>query len=148
MILRTTKKINILVILLVFLFVVTACSSKDNKSDPAQTQSAQSSGKPAKTLVFTYNADCCESTKKFFEDHRNIVKDFENRYGNDVKFTWYDVSFQSESYQKELMEAAQKAGVNQIPAIVVLDSEGNVLNRQFGNINTAELNKIFERLGM
>lgn len=144
---RTTKKINILVILLVFLFVVTACSSKDNKSDPVQTQSAQSSGKPAKAYVFTYNADCCESTKKIFEDHRNTVKDFENRYGKDVKFTWYDVSFQSDSYQKDLMEAAQKAGVNKIPAIVVLDSEGNVLNRQIGNIKTEELNKVFERLG-
>lgn len=45
------------------------------------------------------------------------------------------------------MEAAQKAGVNKIPAFVVLDSEGNVLNRQIGNIKTEELDKVFERLG-
>jgi len=142
--LRTSKRVYILTILFIFLFVLTSCSSQQNNTEILQTQS---SGTPAQAFVFTYNADCCASTKKLFDTHRNAVKDFESRYGDLVKFTWYDIALQDDSYQKELLEAAEKAGVNKIPAFVVLDRKGNVLARQTGNLKAEEFNKVFERLG-
>ena len=96
--------------------------------------------------MFTYNADCCETTRQFFDQHRNSVKELENKYGNRVQFTWYDVAVKDDTYQKEMLEVAKKVGVQNIPAFVVLDGSSNVLTRQIGQLKTDEVNKIFEGL--
>ncbi len=161
---KTISKASLLTAFLCFFLIISACSSKQNsagrqqapvesaasgnQSMPPQPDSSYpvNSGPPAKALVFTYNADCCESTRQFFEQHRNSVKDFENKYGNHVQFTWYDVAVKSEEYQNEVMAAAKRVGIKNIPAFVVMDVNGTVLTRQIGQINMDETNKIFEGL--
>lgn len=169
---KVVSKVFLLAVLLCIVLAVAACSSRQNgAARPATAGQAAVSGQPdsgqtgtqpdsttgkvkpgntsglsAKALVFTYNADCCESTRQFFDQHRNSVKELENKYGNRVQFTWYDVAVKDEVYQKEVLEAANKAGVQNIPAFVVLDAKGNVLTRQIGQLKMDEVSKVFEGL--
>lgn len=53
-------------------------------------------GKSA-VLVFTYDADCCSSTKEYFEKHRIVVKGLEQKYSAVVNFIWIDVACYSET---------------------------------------------------
>ncbi len=121
-------------------------SSQATSGNPAQVKSEENSGLPVKALVFTYNANCCESTRQFFEQHRKSIQELENKYGRLVKFTWYDVAVEDKEKQKKLLEAAKKAGIKNIPAFVVLDQNGNVLLKQIGQLEINEVKKVFERL--
>jgi thiol-disulfide isomerase/thioredoxin len=158
-------------VLLCFIIAMSACSSRQNSGageqtpagrvagsnqpenssqvgsgNPAQVKSEGNSGLPVEALVFTYNANCCESTRQFFEQHRKAVQELENKYGRLVKFTWYDVAVEDKEEQKKLLEAAKKAGIKNIPAFVVLDQNGNVLLKQIGQLEINEVKKVFERL--
>lgn len=98
---------------------------------------------PAIAYVFTSNADCCESTKKYYNDHKNIVLELEKKYGKQVKFVWYDVASQDIAMQKVMRQKAAEFSINKVPAFIVLDTGGKVLFSQMGALEAAEVNKIF-----
>lgn len=148
---RSFTKTLLLTGLLCVVLTISACSSGKGgtgaaQAGPAAAGAGSVGGLPARVLVFTYNADCCEATRQFFDLHRDSVQVLEKKYGNVVEFKWYDVANRDEVYQKELLEAAKKAEVTNIPAFVVLDHSGNVLSKQIGQLKEDEVNKVFEGL--
>lgn len=86
-------------------------------------------------LVFTYDADCCSSTKEYFEKHRTAVKSLEQKYSAEVNFVWIDVARYGEAEKDSLVSIAKKYGVSAIPALVLIDAKGKPLPAVFGEIN-------------
>ncbi len=91
-------------------------------------------GKSA-VLVFTYDADCCPSTKEYFEKHRTAVKGLEQKYSAKVNFVWIDVARYGETEKDSLVSIAKKYGVSAIPALVLIDAKGEPLPAVLGEIN-------------
>lgn len=79
--------------------------------------------KPA-VLVFTYNADCCPSTKEYFEKHKAVVRNIEQKYSTKANFVWIDIAYYEEKDKEGLMSVAKKYDVSAIPALVLIDSKG------------------------
>jgi len=98
---------------------------------------------PAKVYVFTNSAGCCEATRQKFEQHRSEVKSVESKYGNRVTFIWLDVSVGDVDYHKQLLQYASSFGINNIPAIVVVDADNSILIKQEGPLNMAEIDRVF-----
>jgi len=90
--------------------------------------------KPA-VLVFTYNADCCESTKEYLEKHSAIAKSLEQKYSSRINFVWIDVALYNEVDKEVLFSIAKKYGVTGIPALVLIDSKGQPAPLIIGELN-------------
>ncbi|KUK63262.1 MAG: hypothetical protein XD84_2118 [Desulfotomaculum sp. 46_80] len=145
---RISNKIFLLIALIFFIAIFSSCSIKQTpqgKSANVPTNS-QLTLPPAEVIVFTYNADCCEGTRILFETHRDSVKELENKYGQRVKFTWYDIAVEDKDYQESMMNMAKKFNVDRIPALVVTDIESRVLVKQTGQLQMEEINRIFKEL--
>lgn len=102
-------------------------------------------GRPA-VLVFTYNADCCPSTKEFFEKHRAVVKSLEQKYSPKANFVWIDVALYGETDKEGLLGIAKKYGVTAIPAVVLIDSKGNPNSVIPGELNEKSIDAKLEGL--
>lgn len=98
---------------------------------------------PAKVYVFTNNSGCCEATRKYYDQHRDKVKEVENKYGSRVSFIWLDSGSGDVSHQKQLMQYASQFGVKGLPSVVVVDANDNVLINQAGSLNMAEIDRVF-----
>lgn len=102
-------------------------------------------GRPV-VLVFTYNADCCASTKEFFEKHSAAVKRFEKKYSAGVGFIWIDVAQYSEVDEEGLISTAKKYGVSGIPSVVLIDAKGNPNSVIPGELNEKSVDAKLEGL--
>ena len=100
---------------------------------------------PCKAYVITYNAECCEKTKRFFEQHRNKVKELENKYGNLVKFEWYDYAVKDNATRGKIMDLMKTYKVV-LPALIIVDSEDNVLAKQTDEQSMDEVIVVLEGL--
>lgn len=111
----------------------------DEKAGPAtglanMVNAALGKNEPA-VLVFTYNADCCPSTKEFFDKHRAAVKKLEQNYASGANFVWIDVALYDRVDRDALMEVANKYGVTAIPAVVLIDAKGKPLPVMMGELD-------------
>ncbi len=131
-------------------------SNKGSSSQPAEEASAGSGlpdtvgsavgeGRPV-VLVFTYNADCCPSTKEFFEKHRAVVKRLEQKFSPKANFVWIDVAFYGETDNEGLLGITKKYGVTAIPAVVLIDAKGNPNSVIPGELNEKSVDAKLEGL--
>ena len=97
-------------------------------------------GQPV-VVVLTYNADCCETTKEFFDKHRTTAGELEKKYSNKVKFAWIDIAVYDQLEHDKLMEVAQEFKVDSIPALVLLDKNRKVINSWIGELNRDEVDQ-------
>jgi hypothetical protein len=113
---------------------------KENKdNDKVENKAAV----PAKVYVFTNSAGCCEATRQKFEQHKNAVKQIENKYRKTVGFLWLDIATGDLPYQKDVYRYYQTFGIKDIPAIVVVDANNNVLLKQIGMPDMSKIDIIF-----
>ena len=78
-------------------------TSKTDQKKPAENKNnlidlvneSLTPGKAA-VLVFTYNADCCPSTKEYFEKHKAVVRNLEQKYSAKANFIWIDIAYYNE----------------------------------------------------
>lgn len=101
--------------------------------------------KPA-VLVFTYEADCCPSTREYFDRHKQTVQELESKYKNYVNFTWIDIAFYQETEREALMELANKYSVTSIPALVLVGKDGQADAPIVGEIDASGVDKQLQSL--
>ncbi len=117
--------------------------SRANKNLKTVYEEILKSGKPS-IIVFSYDAECCESTKIFFENYNK--KAFEIINANKEKFDTLFIN--TGILGKEDMEAALKIaednGVVNLPSILILDSKGKPYKVIGGIFEESEINKALE----
>lgn len=123
-----------------------ASSSNSGQTEATGNNSdaAAALAKPSKAIIITYSADCCASTKKFFEDHRTNVKELDNKYNSLMQFAWYDYSTEDPAVKNEIIALMKQYQV-QLPAVVVVDADGNVMAKQSGRQGLDEVKSVLER---
>ncbi len=103
-------------------------------------------GKKPAMLVFTYEADCCPSTREYFNQHKLTVQELESKYKHYVNFAWIDVAFYQETERRALMKLAKKYSVASIPAVILIGKDGQASSPIIGEIDSDEMDKQLQRL--
>ncbi|MDI6709087.1 MAG: hypothetical protein QMC81_11370 [Thermoanaerobacterales bacterium] len=106
---------------------------------------ALQSGRPV-ALVLTYQADCCESTRRFFAEHRAAVESLERAYGQKISFVWVDVALYNETDRRGLQKLARDFQVTAIPALVIVDGAGGTVGKFEGQLDETEARGLLDRL--
>lgn len=120
--------------------------SAENKNSLVDlVNGALAKGKSA-VLVFTYNADCCPGTKEYFEKHKAVVRNIEQKYSAKANFVWIDIAYYEEKDKEGLMSVAKKYDVRAIPALVLIDSKGNPQPVILGEIDEKQVGAKMEGL--
>jgi len=97
-------------------------------------------------IVFTYEGDCCESTKKFFDEYNSKVRELISAYKNDFNSLYINTGILSEDDQEILMKIANENGVKTLPTIVIRNSEGKVIKVIEGPFIKEEVRAIMDGL--
>jgi len=105
----------------------------NSKDLEAQYKKIVESGKPS-TIVFSYDADCCEKTRIFFDDYNKKV--FALMEENKDKFDtlFINTGILDKKDMDTALDIASKNEVLTIPSILILDSAGKayeVIGGQF-----------------
>lgn len=95
-------------------------------------------------IIFSYDADCCENTKKFFNQYntkaKQLIKDYEKEF-----ITLFINTGKLKGADKDtLMKIAEENRANQVPAISVRDSKGKLIKTLEGSFNDKEVRKLLD----
>jgi hypothetical protein len=134
------SKRNLIIVSIVFIAVISVFSAKifAERSNKVQIDSATlsleeqyekiiKSSKPS-IIIFSYEGDCCESTKKFFDEYnskaRKIVKEYEGKF----ETLFIDTANIIDKKDNDaLMKIAKAHNVSGLPSLLILDSKGTAL---------------------
>lgn len=87
----------------------------------------KNSGKPS-VAVITYDADCCPGTKQFFVEYKETVELILLGYGNEISSMFINYGDVPVGEAENLQSIIQENGVLVIPAILILDKQGDVVH--------------------
>jgi hypothetical protein len=101
------------------------------------------SGKPS-IIVFSYDAECCESTRIFFENYNK--KAFEVINANKEKFDtlFINTGILGKEDIETALKIAEDNGVVDLPSILILDPKGKPYKVISGIFEESEINKALE----
>lgn len=151
-----TKR-NITIVAIVFLAVIIMFSAKiiigRGKDVPKnikeltleeQYSRINNSVKPS-IIIFSYDADCCESTKKFFNDYNSNAKKLMKDYNNKFETLFINTGvIESEKENKVLEKIAKDNEVSKLPSILVRDSKGKKIKVFEGTFDDKEIRKVLD----
>lgn len=100
-------------------------------------------GKPV-ILAFSFEADCCPGTKKFFDDYNLQIKQLFSEYEGRVTGFFINTGNLKEETRDLLMEVAKRYQVQQIPSLIILDGAGE---KHYQVEGPFQLDHIREKLG-
>jgi len=138
-------------VLIVGLFVVKGIFKPNSKDasggENLKLQTAyekiNSSEKPS-IIVFSYDADCCPSTKQFFDEYnkkaRQLMKDYEKQF----ETLFINTGILEEKDQQVLIDIAKENGVSRLPSILLRDSSGKPFKVIEGPFDDTEVRKIMD----
>ncbi|MBE3093194.1 MAG: hypothetical protein IMZ60_00050 [Actinobacteria bacterium] len=142
----------ILLITLNFLFILNGCSNS-NSTDTVVEEETNSlkniyqrfigSGKPS-ILVFSYDADCCATTKAFFDDYNGTAKKILEDYKNKFNTLFINTGILDKNNMNTVIEIASQNEVINLPSILVLDKTGKAYKVIEGPFNDAEARKVLD----
>lgn len=81
------------------------------------------SGKPS-VVVFSYDADCCETTKAFFNEYNTKAKAFLEEQKNKSNTLFVNTGVLDEEQVTEFLRIANETGITEVPCILLLDASG------------------------
>ncbi len=105
---------------------VTRPSLATNVPVAERIQEALGSGRPT-LFVFTYNGDCCETTKEFFNTYERTVSGVAEGYGSRLNVVWLDTSTQDKADEQALIDLASRYEVMYVPSLLLLGPTGEKL---------------------
>ena len=132
-------------------------TSNDDSSQGSQNSEVQdnslkgiynrfiASGKPS-ILVFSYDADCCPTTKAFFEEYNAKVINLMKSYSGVFNTVFINIGILDKANMNTVTELAVKHGVLNLPSILLLDSLGNTYKVIDGEFKDSDLKEILDGL--
>jgi hypothetical protein len=104
------------------------------------------SGKPL-VLSLSYDADCCEGTKRFYIKYNSLILELFAQYQGKVNTFFFNAGKINEKQQKEMMEIAQKINLEKgFPILILLDSKGSKKQSLIGEFDIQSAKKSIEGL--
>ena len=111
----------------------------------ASYQSFKQSGKPS-VIVFSYDADCCETTKRFFNEYNTKARALLEKYRKRFNTLFVNTGTLDEEQVSEFLAVAREAKITEVPCVLLLDSSGQPVQVVSGPFDDNELNVAIERL--
>lgn len=74
------------------------------------------------TVIFSYGAECCPSTEKFFQLYEIRVRAL-LKSRTEIRSVWLNVGAESQADQDAILSISQRYGVTQVPSLIVLDKD-------------------------
>ena len=106
-------------------------------------QSFIESGKPS-ILVFSYDADCCASTKAFFDDYNGMAKKLLEEYKSKYNTLFINIGILDENNMSTAIEIAAQYEALNMPSILILDKTGKAYKVIEGLFDEAEVKQILD----
>lgn len=149
------KKRDIVIISIVFLSLITIFTVKifmQNRDKPinstdlkTQYNYIKSSSKPS-IIIFSYDADCCENTKRFFNEYNSMAKQLMKDYERKFISLFINIGTLKDYEKDVLMNIAKENGVSQIPSILIKDSNGRAIEVIEGPFDFDKVIKILDKV--
>ena len=106
-------------------------------------QSFIESGKPS-ILVFSYDADCCPSTKAFFDNYNVTTKKLLEEYKSEFNTLFINTGILDKNNMNALVEITSQNQVLNMPSILILDKDGKAYKVIEGLFDEAEVKQILD----
>ncbi|SHJ75778.1 hypothetical protein [Paramaledivibacter caminithermalis] len=97
-------------------------------------------------IIFTYEGDCCESTKKFFDNYNSMANKLISKYKDSFESLYINTGILSKDDQEILMKIANENSVKKLPTIVIRNYEGKVIKVIEGPFIEKEVKDIMDGL--
>ena len=101
------------------------------------------SGKPS-ILVFSYDADCCATTKAFFDNYNGIAKKILEGYNGKFNTLFINTGILDKNNMDTVIEIATQNEILNLPSILILDSSGKPYKVIGGVFDEAEVKQILD----
>ena len=152
-------KRNLLIVYIVFMAIIVVFAVKiinirgdeGEKRDASMSLQEQytlisKSSKPS-IIVFSYDGECCESTKKFFDEYNNkakqVMKDYESKY--ETLFINTE-SIKEKNDSNVLNEIVEEYGVSKVPSLLIRDNENRKVRIFEGVFDHKEVRKVLDEV--
>ncbi|MDD3777419.1 MAG: hypothetical protein PHN32_07415 [Actinomycetota bacterium] len=103
------------------------------------------SGQPS-IIVFSYDAECCESTRIFFENYNRQAQGIMESYQDSFNTLFINTGTLSSEDMQTALEIAKDTGALSLPSLVVLDSQGQAYKVFEGTFQAEEVEALLEEL--
>ena len=134
----------------------TSVSENENDEDANDTSSEEDpnslksiyqrfieSGKPS-ILVFSYDADCCATTKAFFDDYNGAAKKILEEYNSKFNTLFINTGILDKNNMNTVVEIASQNKVLNLPSILILDKTGKNYKVIEGPFDEIEAKKVLD----
>lgn len=123
----------------------TGITSEDKNADSlrADYDKILKSGKPS-IIVFSYDADCCASTKAFFDEYNGSVKEIMRKYSDNFNTLFINTGTLDDKDMDTAVEIASGNNVVNLPSILILDKSGSAYKVIEGVFDEEEVKEILK----
>ena len=119
-------------------------SSEEELNDLRSTyQSFIESGKPS-ILVLSYDADCCASTKAFYDNYNGMAKKLLEEYKSKFNTLFINIGILDKNNMSTAIEIANQYEALNMPSILILDKDGKAYKVIEGLFDEAEVKQILD----
>lgn len=149
------NKKNIIIISIVFISLITIFIIKifiQNENKPisstdlkTQYNYIETSFKPS-IIIFSFDADCCENTKKFFDEYNSMARKLMKNYEGKFISLFINTGTLKDEDENTLITIAKENGVSQIPSILIKDSSGKPIEVIEEPFDYNEVKKILDEV--
>ena len=101
------------------------------------------SGKPS-ILVFSYDADCCATTKAFFDNYNGTAKKILEEYNSKFNTLFINTGILDKNNMSTVVEIASQNKVLNLPSILILDKTGKNYKVIEGPFDEIEAKKVLD----
>lgn len=101
------------------------------------------SGKPS-ILVFSYDADCCATTKAFFDNYNGMAKKLMEEYKNKFNTLFINTGILDKNNMDTVIEIAAQNEILNLPSVLILDKTGKSYKVVEGLFDEADVKQILD----
>lgn len=115
----------------------------DQSKIKIEYEKLKESDKPS-IIFFSYDADCCENTKRFFDGYNDKARNLINSYQGKLNTMFINTGALTEKEEDEMLEIARVNQVERLPSLLILDSKGKAFKVIVGLFDEQEIKTTLE----
>ncbi len=108
-----------------------------------QYENFKKSNKPS-MIIFSYNADCCKTTKKFFDEYNIKANELMSEYEGKINILFINTGILDEKDEEALKSIEKGNRISKIPSILLMDSSGKSYKVIEGLFDEGEVREIID----